>query len=107
MIADAIGTCAAIASISSFAPQAWRIIKTRETDDLSLPTWIFTVVGFVLWSAYGVLLGSIPLAVENVVCFSFAAFILVMKVLPQRHVHRIADALDPSAHHVDVPPHEP
>jgi len=107
MIVDAIGTCAAIASISSFAPQAWRIIKTRETDDLSLPTWIFTVVGFALWIAYGVMLRSIPLAVENIVCFGFAVFILSMKILPQRHVHKIADVLDPSVHHVDPPPHEP
>jgi MtN3 and saliva related transmembrane protein len=93
-----IGTAAAIASMASFAPQAWRIIKTRKTDELSLAMWVTSVIGFGLWTTYGVLLGQWPLIVENAVCVVLAGFILMMKLLPTRHVHAVADALDPAAH---------
>jgi hypothetical protein len=56
----------AITSTGSFAPQAWKIIKTRETKDIS--TGSLTVVGFALWLAYGVMLGQWPLIATNGIC---------------------------------------
>jgi MtN3 and saliva related transmembrane protein len=91
-----IGSCAALASMISFIPQAWKLIKTRDTGGLSGPMWTLTVCGFALWTAYGVLLMQWPLIVENIVCSVLAGFILVMKLLPQRHLHAVADLLDPS-----------
>ena len=40
-----IGALAAIASTGSFAPQAWKIIKTRETKDISTGMYGLTVAG--------------------------------------------------------------
>jgi MtN3 and saliva related transmembrane protein len=92
-----IGSLAAIASMVSFAPQAWKIIKSRHTADISLGMYAITVCGFALWTIYGVLLGQWPLIVTNSICFLLSGFILVMKVLPRRQRNKVADALDPSA----------
>ena len=95
MLLLVIGSAAAIVSMISFVPQAWRIIKTRNTEELVTGTWILSVVGFGLWTTYGALLAQAPIVVENAVCFLLAAFILTMKLLPQRKKEAVADALTP------------
>jgi MtN3 and saliva related transmembrane protein len=94
-LATTLGTLAAICSTVSFAPQAWRIIKTRDTSNLSAATYVLTVTGFALWIAYGIALGQWPLIVPNFLCFLLAAFILVMKLLPSKAKQTVADAIDP------------
>lgn len=96
-IATIIGSLAAVASTVSFTPQAWKIIKSRRTADISLAMYLVTVCGFALWTAYGILLGEWPLIVTNSICFGLSGFILTMKLLPKRHKIKIADALDPDA----------
>jgi MtN3 and saliva related transmembrane protein len=71
-----IGALAAIVSTGSFAPQAWKIIKTRETKNISTGMYGLTVAGFALWLAYGAMLGQWPLIATNSICFVLAAFIL-------------------------------
>ena len=90
------GWLATLASTVSFAPQAWKIIRTRETEDISLAMYAVTVFGFVCWTTYGALLGKWPIIVTNSICFSLSAFILVMKVLPRRKTEEVADTLDPT-----------
>ncbi|MBC7905231.1 MAG: SemiSWEET transporter [Rhodospirillaceae bacterium] len=90
-----IGTLAAMASTASFAPQAWKIIKLRQTGDISSAMYALTVAGFGLWLTYGVLLGQWPLIVTNALCLLMSAFILVMSLLPQRKKDTVADVLDP------------
>ena len=79
-----IGALAGIASTASFAPQAWKIIRTRRTQDISVGMYILTVSGFSLWVAYGILKGAWPIIVPNCICLCFAVFILTMKLLPRR-----------------------
>jgi MtN3 and saliva related transmembrane protein len=95
-IATAIGACATVASTVSFVPQAWKIIKSRRTHDISKGMYAVTVTGFALWTAYGVLLESWPLIVTNTVCLALSAFILTMKLLPRREKEAVAEALDPT-----------
>ena len=92
-----VGTLAALASIASFTPQAWKIIRTRDTDAISAPMYALTVVGFALWTSYGLLLGQWPLIVTNSICLALSGFILTMKLLPPRKRDKVADALDPDA----------
>jgi MtN3 and saliva related transmembrane protein len=93
-----IGSIAALCSISAFVPQAWRIVKTRQTDDLSTVMWTLQVIAFVVWIVYGALLTAWPIVLENAVCVVLAGFILTMKVLPHSLRHAVADRIDP-----DVP----
>ncbi len=73
-----IGSIAAVASTISFAPQAWKIIRTRETKDISAVTYGFTVAAFALWSAYGLIL---PEAALQFV-------VLIMRALALWHASR-------------------
>ena len=92
-----VGYIAAVFSVTAFTPQAWRIIKTRDTSSLSTPMWILEVFAFGAWIAYGVLLGELPIIVTNTICGLIALFILVMKLVPRHTKEKIADAIDPAA----------
>ncbi len=93
--AAVIGYIAAALSVAGFAPQATKIIKTRDTSGLATPMWIMEVCAFALWIAYGVLLGEWPIIIPNSLCFVIASFILVMKLVPNQTKDKIADAVDP------------
>ena len=86
---------AATLSMVSFVPQAWAVVRSRNTDGISLKMYLITVIGFVAWLAYGVLLMQWAIIVQNVICLCLSSFILVMKVLPQRKKEAVADALTP------------
>ena len=96
--ATIFGAIATFCSIASFTPQAWKIIKSRHTADLSAGMYMFTVTGFACWTAYGILLGQWPLIITNSVCLCLSGFILLMKLLPRRDKEKLADALDPTKH---------
>lgn len=95
--ASIVGALATLCSVTSFLPQAWKVIRTRDTSSISTGMYVVTVVGFSLWLGYGVLLGQWPLIVTNGVCLAVSAFILGMKVLPRPRKEEVAEALDPTA----------
>ena len=95
-VATIIVICATIASTVSFVPQAWKIIKSRQTHDISTGMYTVTVIGFALWMVYGLILIQWPLILTNGICLILSAFILTMKILPRRDKNMIADALDPN-----------
>lgn len=94
MLTTVLGTAAAVLTIVGFVPQAWRIIKTRNTADLATAMWVCSTTAFALWTIYGIALGKLPIVVPNGVCFFLAGFILVMKLLPRRKRERVADAVE-------------
>lgn len=91
-----IGSAAALCSTVSFAPQAWKIIRSRDTEGLSPWMYGVTVVGFSLWLVYGIRLGQWPLMITNGICLMFSAFILAMILLPKPKMEKVAEALDPA-----------
>jgi MtN3 and saliva related transmembrane protein len=80
----------------SFTPQAWKIIRTRETRDISASMYSLTVSAFAFWCLYGALLREWPLIVSNGVCLALSGFILAMTLLPQRKKETVADAIEDS-----------
>jgi MtN3 and saliva related transmembrane protein len=96
-LGTAIGAAAALCSTASFAPQAWKIIRTRDTTAISGKTYLLTVSAFALWLGYGVLRGGWALIAPNAVCLALSAFILAMKLLPRRKKEAVAAALDPKS----------
>ncbi len=91
-----VGTAGALASVLSFTPQAWRIIRSRSTDGLSRRMYLLTVFGFSCWTTFGILKGEWALIIPNAICLVFAAFILLMISLPDRKTAAVAEALDPT-----------
>lgn len=97
---DALGALAMTLSIASFMPQAWKIIRSRDTSALSATMYAITVAGFGCWFAYAIATMDWPLIASNAICGAVALFILCMKLLPRRKVEQVAETLG-------VPPEEP
>lgn len=84
-IANIVGTVAALFSMTSFAPQIVKIWKERDASSVSLRTYLVTVAGFVMWTIYGVLTKSWPVAASNVVCLGMSGAVLALKWRFSRH----------------------
>lgn len=76
----AIGLAAAVFTTVSFLPQAIRIIKLKETRDISLLTYILLEGGIVLWLVYGIMLGKMPIILANAITLFFTTVILFLKI---------------------------
>jgi MtN3 and saliva related transmembrane protein len=79
LLANVVGTGAALLSMTSFAPQIAKIWRERDASSVSLRTYLVTVGGFSLWIAYGVLIDSWPVAVSNGVCLAMSGAVLALK----------------------------
>ena len=79
LVANAVGTAAALCSITSFAPQMIKIWKERDASAVSLKTYSLTVTCFVLWTAYGVMTDAWPVTVANACALVMATGVLTMK----------------------------
>lgn len=79
LVANIVGTAAALCSITSFAPQMIKIWKERDASNVSLKTYSLTVTCFVLWTVYGVMTTAWPIIVANACALVMAAAVLGMK----------------------------
>ncbi|WP_370689277.1 SemiSWEET family sugar transporter [Phenylobacterium sp.] len=57
-LTDLVGTLAALCSMASFVPQIAEIWREKDAASVSLRMYVVTVTGFILWTAYGVLIES-------------------------------------------------
>ena len=55
------GYIAAFCTAISFLPQAIKTVKTKDTNGLSLLTYLFLFFGSLSWFIYGIVLTDIPL----------------------------------------------
>lgn len=65
--------------MASFVPQIVKILRERDAASVSLHMYVVTVTGFVLWTSYGVLIGSWPIWLSNAVNLVLAATILALR----------------------------
>jgi MtN3 and saliva related transmembrane protein len=79
LVANAIGTGAALCSMTSFIPQIAKIWRERDASSVSLRMYLVTVTGFNLWIGYGALIGSWPVIGSNAVCLALSGAILALK----------------------------
>jgi len=80
LIANVIGTAAGVCGMIGFTPQIAKIVREKDASSVSLKMYAITTTGFVLWTAYGLLLKSWPVAASNAVMLSLAATILGLKL---------------------------
>jgi MtN3 and saliva related transmembrane protein len=71
--------CAALTTIA-FIPQAIKVYKTKQTEDISFGMMSLMTTGVGLWVVYGFLLNAIPVIVANVLTFILSLYILIMKI---------------------------
>ena len=79
LLANAVGTVAALCSMTSFVPQIAKILRERDAGSVSLRMYAVTVTGFSFWIAYGLLTESWPVVGANIVCLALSATILALK----------------------------
>lgn len=75
-----VGYLAAFCTTLAFVPQAWKIIKTKHTKDISLVMYIVFSLGVALWLIYGIVLSNWPMILANAVTFCLAMVILGFKI---------------------------
>lgn len=75
-----VGCLASFCSVSSFIPQALKVIKTGDTATISTRMYTLTVLGFALWTAFGFIRDEWPIILTNSLCFVFSGFILFQKI---------------------------
>jgi MtN3 and saliva related transmembrane protein len=93
-IAEILGYVAAIGTTGAFIPQAYKVFKTKKTDDLSAGTFTLLSTGIVLWCIYGFLVNSLPIILANGITFLMVFYILVIMIKQKRVVKKIADIDD-------------
>ena len=82
--ANLIGVTAATCSMASFVPQISKILREHDASSVSVRMYVVTVAGFVCWIAYGVLIGSWPVAVSNVISLGMSGAVLVLTLRVDR-----------------------
>ena len=75
-----MGYAAATCTTLSFIPQAVKTIRSRDTSGISLGMYVVFTLGVACWFGYGLVLGSWPMIVSNVITFGLSLTILVMKL---------------------------
>lgn len=79
LVANTVGTAAALCSMSSFGPQIVKIWRDRDASEISLTMYLVTVTGFALWTGYGALTQSWPVMVSNIICLVMSGAVLALK----------------------------
>ncbi len=77
---NGVGVAAALCSMASFVPQIIKIAREKDASGVSLGMFSVTVVGFIAWSVYGVLSGSWPVAVSNMLNVGLAGAVLALRL---------------------------
>jgi MtN3 and saliva related transmembrane protein len=77
---ELIGFSAAILTTMCWVPQAFKIIRDRETRAISLPATLLFALGLTFWLAYGIALAKWPLIAANAVTLSLILVILALKL---------------------------
>lgn len=77
---EIIGLIAAVLTTSAFAPQVYKVWKTKSTNDISLTMYLGFFVGVLLWFYYGLQIDSLSMMIANGVTALLALVIIFLKL---------------------------
>ena len=80
MSGEWVGYVAAALTTVAFVPQALKTLRSRDTRSISLGMYVVFTFGLCFWLAYGIVLGSWPMLLSNVVTLALALVILALKL---------------------------
>ncbi len=78
---DILGFIAGGLTTVCFVPQIIKIMKTRETKDISLYMYVILCIGIFMWLVYGLLIKELPIIYANSVAFILCLYILITKLV--------------------------
>jgi MtN3 and saliva related transmembrane protein len=64
----------------SFLPQVIKVIRMKNTEDLSLARFSIFSIWVFLWLIYGILIGKIPIILANRITLILVIIILTLKI---------------------------
>ena len=77
---EIIGISAATLTTLAFLPQALKAWSSKETDDISMLTYVVITAEVSLWLWYGVILQNWIMIVPNTLVLFMALFIIFLKI---------------------------
>jgi len=70
------GFCTSLAQF----PQAYKVIKTGNTESISPIMYVLMTLGILFWFLYGVLIPDLPMILANGVCLIPSLYILFITI---------------------------
>ena len=77
---EILGLVAGLFTTIAFVPQVIKIWKSKHANDISLAMFSLFSSGVALWIIYGLIIGSLPVILANVVTLVLALAILFLKL---------------------------
>ena len=76
----ALGMIAGLCTSFSFVPQVLKAWREGDTEAISKRMYVASLIAYGLWVVHGLMIGSIPVILFNVLNVVFAAIVLVLKL---------------------------
>lgn len=77
---EILGFIAGIFGSFCSVPQSIKIIKTKDASSVSMSTFTMLLIAYLLWLAYGLVIGSISLVFWNIIASILASTTLYLKI---------------------------
>ena len=77
---ELVGYIAGFLTAVAQFPQAYKVIKTGDTQSISLGMYFTMTIGIFFWSIYGVLLQNTPMILTNGICLIPSIYILIITI---------------------------
>lgn len=74
------GYTAAFCTTVAFIPQVLQVIRTRDTQAISLSMYLIFAFGVAMWLAYGVVLNNLPMIIANIITLLLALVVVFFKL---------------------------
>ena len=85
----ALGTVAGICTTGSFVPQLLKAWRARgDTEAISKRMYVASTIAFALWIVHGLMIGSAPIVLFDVLNLAFSGAILLLKLRAGRAATR-------------------
>ena len=76
-----LGYVAATLTTAAFVPQVYKVIRSKNTADISLYMYICFIAGLTAWLVYGIYKIDVAIILANSVTLLLASFILTFKIV--------------------------
>ncbi len=77
---ELLGLAAALFSTINQMPQAWKIIRSKDTGSISLYTYSLLWIAVTLWLVYGITINDKPLIISNTISIIPITYIYFIKL---------------------------
>jgi MtN3 and saliva related transmembrane protein len=77
---DAVGFLAGALTTIAFIPQALKMYNSKSGKDVSARMLLIFSAGVSLWLIYGIMIGSLPVILANIVTLILSGTIIALKI---------------------------